>query len=545
MYKYESGKSIDLSKAKEIAAGGEGRILEHPTSAVRVIKLYFQPRPKKFADHLKKLGSLPADVFIVPLDVIYTTKDEVAGFEMLYVNFNEYWLFNNLFNKGFCNSNNVDDKFKIGVIEQMKAAVEGLHKSEILIGDLNQYNLFVSKQGKILFVDTDSYGTKTNPHSGIVIDEIRDWTNPFTINEQSDAWAYDILAFWSMTYVHPFKWVVPGNTDSLEQRIKSHKSILNSIPNIKIPPIYKPISGEPLKQFQEIFSGRRYMVSFTNAVVQTGVVIKQVLSSGSLNIRELDTNIKRVNVSDNFIAIFNGVNWKLIETKIPSITRTVDVFDAIALKIENVFPSDNKPVFQKSNKLVQTNALENSFRNPEFYYNNGFLAVFDYGADVQSNFNLNNQLAGIDHKQNSIFAKSLLLRDAPIQNFGAKKFLNIPVRNSYTLIEIPFGTKNAWYCNGFVGVETREKNKTKFLLFEAGNSKKNAELHQFSYFAVSGTGNKATIFVPEDGRIDVYKDLSIVGSFDIPLCSSSSKLYKCNSGILMLENNILYLLNTK
>lgn len=68
MFKTKSGKQIDLSSAPEIAAGGEGRILESPSNSKRVVKIYHQPRPESFAKHLELLALLPAN-FIKPQEI--------------------------------------------------------------------------------------------------------------------------------------------------------------------------------------------------------------------------------------------------------------------------------------------------------------------------------------------------------------------------------------------------------------------------------------------------------------------------------------------
>jgi hypothetical protein len=53
------------------------------------------------------------------------------------------------------------------------------------------------------------------------------------------------------------------------------------------------------------------------------------------------------------------------------------------------------------------------------------------------------------------------------------------------------------------------------------------------------------LFVPKDGEIDVYADMTLATTLDVPNCTRDSRLYVTNSGILLLENNTLYLLNTK
>jgi len=112
MYKTKTGKILDLASAKEIAAGGEGKIFEHPANKKKVVKLYHQPRPAGFANHLEILSQL-GDAFVKPQEIYFNGRGQVAGFDMDYVNFNNYWLFNNLFNKGFCNTNRIDKGFKI------------------------------------------------------------------------------------------------------------------------------------------------------------------------------------------------------------------------------------------------------------------------------------------------------------------------------------------------------------------------------------------------------------------------------------------------
>ena len=165
-----------------------------------------------------------------------------------------------------------------------------------------------------------------------------------------------------------------------------------------------------------------------------------------------------------------------------------------------------------------------------------------YFLTLYETYNIDNQLAGVEKTQTPVFAKSILFNGCPIQNFGKKKFVNIPIRNTYTLLEVPFGTKTALYFNGWCIVETVEKGKTKFILFKPSNHKLESgfELDYFPHFCVKGD----MLFVPDDGFIGVFKDGTMITKLD---CDStrSSLLFSTTSGIVMLENQSLYLLNTK
>lgn len=535
MYKYKSGKSIDLSKSKEIAAGGEGKILEHPTDRTKVVKIYHTPRKKDFDKHLEAL-SLLSDHFIKPDDVLYTDKNQVAGFIMDYVNFNDYWLFNNLFNKGFCNSNNIDNHFKILVLEQMKLCVEEVHSHNIVIGDLNQYNIFVSKKGKVLFVDVDSYGSKSQPHSGVIIEDIRDWTT-LNINRETDSWSYDILAFWSTTFMHPFKFISKTNKQTLEQRVKDGKSILSNIPETIIPPIFQAPTGDTLRQFKEIFSGRRYLISLSGIPVPvTPIVFKQNLQSSKLDIFEIASNVTHVNTVNNYFTYRTAdSDWHYVESNILKRVRELIIYH----DRDYLYPSDIKDNIAsvKGDSLIDRKNTT-VFGKPEFYFNDGYLSVLSYDENIQTNYNLNNQLSGIDNLKTAVFARSVIYRDAPIQNFGAKKYLNVPIKNNYNLIPIHFGTMNAYYSRGIYGLEYKESNKS--VKFSISDGKHEAQLDYFPYFAVKDK----IVFVPDDNHIKVYKDFLPIAEMEAP-CSKSSKLYSVASGILLLENNTLYLLNTK
>jgi hypothetical protein len=537
MFKTITGKTINLTNCKEIAAGGEGKILEHPTSKKKVVKVYHSPRNKDFAKHLAALSTLDSKSFVCPQEIYFNNKGEVVGFDMDYVNFNDYWLFNNLFNKSFCTSNGITSDFKIKVLAQLRSALEKIHKIDVVVGDLNMYNIFVSKAGEILFVDVDSYQTPTQPHSAVLLDEIRDWTT-LSINKETDAWAYDILAFWTTTFCHPFKWVVPGNNESLEQRVKNHKSYLSPIPGIKTPALYQPPTGEVEKQFRDIFGGRRYMVDFSGSYTPVSTVINQQIHSTSLEIREIANNITHINACNNYIAIRKADGkWGLMETLIPRVTRVIT-----EERCDQLFPSNsNNYIYVKGNILYGSKGEHIEFVQPIFYYNNGSLVAFDYGSDQQKNIDIENQAFGLSYTMTNVFTKSIIVRDAPIQNFGAKKFLNIPTGNKYSLIEVSKDVENAVYVNSYAGLEIKRKTKVEYVIAAANNILNGFFLDHFSHFAVKNN----LIFVPENGYIDVYQNGSVITKLDCSMCTTDSKLYSTGSGIVLYENNIVYLLNTK
>ena len=525
-------QQIDESKLKQIAAGGEGVIYEY---GKKVLKVYHTPRPTKFENHLKSLGNLDKR-FVKPQQIWYTNTGLVGGFEMDYVDFNKYLLFNNLFNKGFCTTNGIDKKLKIKILESLKDAMEYAHTQGIVIGDCNMYNIFVKKDGSVLFCDVDSFATQHQPHSGVLLDEIRDWTTT-NIDKNTDTWAFNILSFWATTYVHPFKWVCPGNTETLEQRVRQSKSILSKISGVKIPALYEVPDPIVVPQYEENFKGRRYYVDF-NGVQTTNLVVNKTISSTSLNIRELFINVKKVRCTDSQCAILTD-KWILLDTRYQGITTQVKLIDC-----DELFPGNKEFLYLKGDILYTSKGEKvQQFNNYYYHFNNGSLMIVDYDRDNQHVYKIDNQMVGVESRITPVFAKSILFNGCPIQNFGKKKYLNIPVNGIGILLETWEGTKTALYGgNTYVVTESVEKNRVKFTLFRASTYKLEAgvELDYLPHFCVKGD----VLFLPDDNYIGVYKDFTMISKLDVN-STRDSQLFTTNSGILMLENQSLYLLNTK
>ena len=528
----------NIKNSREIAAGGEGRIIEHPNGK-DVIKMYHQPRSLSFEKHLHDLSKL-SEAFVKPVDV-FTDNKHVLGFSMKYVNLNDYWLFNNIFNKGFCSSNNLDTSFKIAVLMRLRKELELIHTQKVFVGDLNQFNIFVNAKAELLFVDVDSFKTITQPHSGVLLDDIRDWTTT-VIDEKSDSWAYDILTFWAMTHCHPFKWVVPGNKESLEQRVKAKKSILTKIAGVKIPALYQPFTDKKhIDQFDEVFKGRRYMVNLDSTYVQSPTVVKQPTVSMDLTVRELLRDVTEVFTNGMQFTAKND-KWHLFVSDTQKVVRETMLSSNIVDK-EYLFPARKigEYAYFDDHRLYAYTALRPcvSAIKPELHFHEGSLCILDYGRDVQYNCDIDQQLAGeVYTGQTAVFAKSVLFRNAPIQNFGNKKFLNLPNKHHYMLQEVPNTTKDAFYCRGVFATEMKNKS----IEYQLYSPKPIRVLDYLPHFTVMGQN----IFLPDDGFIEVRAlDGTAVARFDLPTCSRTSKLYPTASGILMLENRTLYLLNKK
>lgn len=533
----ESGKTIEI-KSTCIASGGEGEIFVHPTNSKEVIKVYHQSRDISFKSLLLKLQSLD-NRFVKPVEIFYDSNKKIAGFSMNFVNFNNYHLFNNLFNKGFCTKNNITYDFKISILEKMKDATEYLHSQEILIGDFNCYNLFFSLKGEILFVDVDSYSELNNPRPAVLLEEIRDFTSS-VISKNTDIYAFDVLSFWSLTHLHPFKYVAAGNSENLEQRMRANKSMLSNIPNIKIPPIYNPLPTILESQFKEIFNGRRYFIDFNNVPTQVNVQINNtVISSSSLSIQEIEKDIIQMFTCGNRIAVQTNKEWHIYDG---SNTKALNL-KHVLVNPDLVFPSNNNYCkVLKDNLYSSKGDLIRSLTNCYYYYQNGQLFILDYYNDAAYIYNIDEQLIGIGNIRHSVFAKSIVIRQAIIQDFGKVKMSGRLMNKNLSLFTIPHSTKDLIIENEFVCLESIENGKIVTTLNKIVGT--NLAKILYTNTLTNFTNKGDIIFIPEDNNILVYNLGNLIEKLDCP-STTSSKLHICNAGIVMLENNKLYLLNKK
>lgn len=520
---------LDTSSLKELASGGEGTVYMYGT---KVLKIYHTPRKKEFENHLKSLSTL-GKRFVKPETIWYTTQGLVAGFEMEFVDFNKNFIFHNLTKKSFCLNQNMDSKFKIQVLKNLREAIEECHSKDIVIGDLNQYNFFVTSQADIIYVDVDSFSTKDHQHSSILLDDIRDWTTT-TIGKMTDIWAYSILSFWIFTYVHPFKFVCPSNSDSLESRVRKSLSILSNLTGTVIPKAYEKLPDMLETQFKDIFRGRRFFIDFNNVQMQVNAVVKIAnIVSQALNIKELYTGVRSVLITDKYISVNLNGESKLIDTR-----NKGSVIEMVTMACDILYPSNNaNNALQIQDKIFDVRNKEYPLKSLVFYYNGSLISIDYESLDV---YDISSQLAGIYKSSTPVFGKSFIKMDNLVQNMSGKKFLVLPVGTSFQLFEIDLQTKNVFSDGNYAILEIVNKGQVRFMLQHL-KTKKRYEMDYYAYFASKGD----VVFYPDDKLIHVIKDGSIIASLDCDICTRESKLYQTDSGILLLESGTLYLLNTK
>lgn len=540
---------FQVHEAKSFASGGEGWVVEHPQNKAEVIKVYHKERDLKLEQSLVELGKLPP-CFIKPNEIFFTQIGKISGFAMKYIDMNKYVILKKIFNNTFCLQNGFDKKVKFKIYQNLKKAVEDAHSLGIYIGDLNPYNILVNDKGEVIMIDVDSFGTKSKPHNGVLLEDIRDWLQHPKVDETTDKYAFDILTFWMFTFLHPFRGDYPIHK-TLEERVCKKSSVLSGLP-ITIPKCYQPFqNNEIVNQFKQVFQdGLRFMIDLSGQpqIIQVQQVSQpDVIHSTDLFIRKFADGIASLKISENFLVYLKDDIWNVISLKDFGIfNRLYTISDAADVFVgkSNIIYCKNNYLHQEGQQLKNTSNIHGLIE----YDENGSVFLMSDQLNKYELLSVDSILNGnILSTQSDIFVKSIQIGDGGIyQSIGDKKWILDFNKNSFNLIKTPFNIKNIYKRNGYVLIEHLDKSKTRYTIGKINglNLEIGCDLPEWRYFDVK----QGFIFIPEDGKINLINPMNswkIVSEIECSICSFDSIIFHTNAGMVIQNADSIYLVNKK
>jgi len=199
--KYIVGNStVNLSQKEFLTQGGQGNI--YVKDGI-VYKIYIDPTKMIPVSKIHDLSVLDQKNIIKPEQVITdsTTRSPV-GFTMPFVD--DTYILCQLFPKAFRDRNNLSQQQIADLVKILKEMVDYVHSKQILIVDLNEMNLLVSKHfNQIYAIDVDNWQTKSHPCLAIM-DNVRD-PHSKVFTELTDWYSFAITSFQMWVGIHPFQ----------------------------------------------------------------------------------------------------------------------------------------------------------------------------------------------------------------------------------------------------------------------------------------------------------------------------------------------------
>ena len=251
--------------------GGEGIVYEALSHKGHVVKFYHQPPDEKKAAKLAYMVQISTPEVLSfaawPRLLVWDPKGNVRGFIMPAVQGKEvHELYGT--KERFLNFPNARWDFLIHVARNCASAFEEIHKTGAVIGDVNEGNLLVKRDGTVCIIDCDSFQARaSNGYLWTCDVGIAHWTSPelqgktFRGLERSvnhDLFGLAVLIFRILFMGrHPYAGIPLTQTDlPLEKAIAEFRYAYSDNPQqlgVQSPPNTLPISTLP-RMHRDLFS---------------------------------------------------------------------------------------------------------------------------------------------------------------------------------------------------------------------------------------------------------------------------------------------------
>lgn len=251
-----------LQPAMLLQSGGEGMVFA--LDEQRAVKLYHQPTPErgtKLEAFVRRYaGLLPGNV-LGPQALLRDQAGRIIGFQMARLPINAISL------KQLAQQSNqgsgVDLRAVVQLFLEIHATVSNLHRLRLIVGDLNDHNLYIAAGPPLqcYWVDVDSYQFAGYPCPVALLSfldpklyQVKDLSQRPVFSEQTDWYAFFVLLVKALLHVHPFGGV-HHQKKSLQARAVAGITILH--PDVIYPKSARPIailSDELLSQMDRVFT---------------------------------------------------------------------------------------------------------------------------------------------------------------------------------------------------------------------------------------------------------------------------------------------------
>ncbi|HEV2733451.1 MAG TPA: hypothetical protein VGV85_01395, partial [Longimicrobiaceae bacterium] len=247
------GDTLLLLPGSELGAGGQATVYPVPGSDDRVAKIYHQPTPEQERKLRLMLARRPAGaqgIFAWPLDLLRDREGRFVGLLLPRVE-GKLRLFE-LYNPA--TRRDRAPLFHHGLLHRaarnLAASFHKLHEAGFVVGDVNESNVLVGEDGRVVLIDTDSFQVR-DPASGVVFrcPVGRPEFTPPELGEhrfaevdrapEHDRFGLGVLVFQMlMEGTHPFagRWRGEGEPPSVQERIAAGHFPYAGLPGVPLEP---------------------------------------------------------------------------------------------------------------------------------------------------------------------------------------------------------------------------------------------------------------------------------------------------------------------
>ena len=564
--------AITLSDQNEIHRGGEGRILLIPELQGKVAKIYHNSTSTITLQQIQALKVLDGKYFKKPLNLIYKVNStEVLGFTMDYLG-KDFFPLASLFSAPFCQRKQIGEAEKWKIAEQLQTAMTQAHQNGIVIGDLSGLNILVNDRGEVKFIDVDAYQTPNQPHSGILYDEIRDHYYQGKVSKESDYFAFAVILFQLLAFVHPFKGIHQIYKSLADRMIFQIPVFANDL-QLKTPKCYRPIVNPILQQqFEAIFmKGHRAPIQLSKA---TPTIQRQSPKLKSVKVKKGKLKVNafyHLQDGEGIIEVVALKNRLLLKTNQQHLVFDVSSQGHVSLKhrfkssdFEELFIGNRQILAKKGFQLWVFEANRNVFRplqNFTFTPRSRCVQFGDLLVVVEENYLKMIYLDEVNQtfirlEQTPVFGMGIQTHHYGLwQLVGGKiySFYRSGKSLSSVLLDVLVKEVRMFGNHGIVTYQKQITGKKEITLehqyfsIESLQCKLSAKvLSQSKTVAYKGMkGAHGLIFEATDNKMLIRRtqDFTVLQELDCPVLADDTELFAVSAGVVALNVEGVYLLN--
>lgn len=553
----ETGKEYNIRDDKEIARGGEGRIIElTKTSAA---KIYHDGRDPLSKQRHQDLAVLSCPPFVKPETLLYDIRKKLVGFVMSLLPTDSFPIFS-AYNSMFCTKNLLDDNWKVIIINKLIAGTEEAHRHKIVIGDFNGFNIMSYRNTNLFFIDVDSFETPNHKHSGILFDEVRDHLFHGNVSVNSDYFCLAVMSFNLLTYVHPFKGV-HKTYRTISDRMIFKVPVFDNDKDLIVPKCYKPIADQFLMdQFVKIFkNGERFPIQLVRTTM-----LRKTVASVAVTVETVDLIMKEIHTSNDIMYI-KASNTKLCVVEKDKIT----VFNTLIKSVYNIdfqiqntheylelFVTDQYVFGLKKDSIGIINKNGSYIKLEEFIgevlsynqYENILCVIFE---DKIRRFYLDNVIISVNSIKNTsdnIYGKSFTKYNGLVQNVNGNYYMFYNGQN--VLNTVLFGkTKlhDVIQSENFGIAEYFENKSIKYGMFYIDGLSIRLDGTDLGINKKFGYKKDQFVVMPDNDVLTFYRpsDFSSIAKYECKVINEDSEIYLTTAGIIARTDNKIFLINKK
>lgn len=541
------GKTYEIDESLEIARGGEARLISLTNG--KIAKVYFDKKQKISDNKIKTLSRL-SSTFLKPEVSIKSNTEN--GFIMEELNSTYYPLYS-MFSLPFVRKHVKSSSYKKDIGLKLIEAVKEAHEKDIVIGDINPFNIMLNDMMDVKFIDVDSYQTLGEPHNGKLLEEIADYYYNCLVSKDSDYFGLSVLLFNLFTHMHPYKGNHIKFGNKLRDRMVNNLSIISNHKNdITVPKFYEPINDKfLLNQFEEIFNlNKRFLLSLDKSVI-TSIKDNGNIISNDLLITTFvfNTEIKNIDISENYICVkFTNNNYTVYRIVSKGrIDKLCDIndFDDVFVSDKNIIALKNGELFLWKNYNFEKITSLTLFNSQNYrQYGNILLSLssdnFMYKIMLDETFS-----NSIKYEKKSVFTKSFTNYNGLINRFGENKIIYYSNGKDLCSVIYPDKIEDLTQSNT-VGVANKKvNNKIVFELFSINKTYGKINKVQIDEnYSVTDADNFIIMYKNDKLMFLNKENFTEVASFSLENMDGF-EIKNSKAGIIAFDNKTAKIINRK